>query len=183
MLRNVSGAPGGTTTIRIRGSNSITGSNEPLYVIDGFVGGSMSNINPTDIESIQILKDASSTAIYGSRGANGVVLITTKTGTIGKPKISLTTRYYNSNVINKWDLLNAGEFAQVANERAGVLGYAAPFTAAQVSDFIANGGTDWQDLIFRNAGGEEVQLDYSGGTDNVTYFVSGNFLDQEGCHY
>lgn len=179
-VTTVSGAPGGTTSIRIRGSNSITGSNEPLYVIDGFVGGNMSNINPTDIESLQILKDASSTAIYGSRGANGVVLITTKKGTSGKPKVTLTSRYYTSQVLKKWDLLNAGEFATVANERADALSYARPFTDAQVASFIANGGTDWQSLLYRTAPGKEVQLDYSGGSDAITYFVSGNYYDQDG---
>jgi TonB-dependent starch-binding outer membrane protein SusC len=179
-VTTVSGAPGGTTSIRIRGSNSITGSNEPLYVIDGFVGGNMSNINPTDIESIQILKDASSTAIYGSRGANGVVLITTKKGTKGKPKLTLTSRYYTGTVLKKWDLLNAGEFAQVCNERADALGYARPFSDAKVADYVANGGTDWQDLIYRTAAGEEVQIDYSGGSDAITYFVSGNIYDQDG---
>ncbi len=179
-VTSVSGAPGGTTSIRIRGSNSITGNNEPLYVIDGFVGGNMANVNPTDIETIQVLKDASSTAIYGSRGANGVVLITTKKGTVGKPKLSVTGRYFVSNVLRKIPLLNAGEFAQVANERADVLGSSRPFTDQQVSDFIANGGYDWQDLIFRTAGGQEVQMDYSGGTDAVTYFISGNYFDQDG---
>jgi len=177
---NVSGAPGGTTSIRIRGANSITGSNEPLYVIDGFVGGNMEDVNPTDVETIQILKDASSTAIYGSRGANGVVLITTKRGIIGKPGFSVTGRYYVSNPLKLWPLLNAGEFAQVCNERADVLGYARPFTNEQVSYYIANGGTDWQKEIFRTAGGQELQMDYSGGSDAVTFFVSGNFLDQKG---
>jgi TonB-linked SusC/RagA family outer membrane protein len=179
-VTSVSGAPGGTTSIRIRGSNSITGSNEPLYVIDGFVGGNMSNVNPTDIESIQILKDAASTAIYGSRGANGVVLITTKRGTSGKPKITITNRYYTAEVIKKWDLLNAGEFATVVNERADALNYSHRFTDEQVADFVANGGTDWQDLIYRNGNGNEFQLDYSGGGDAITYFVSGNYYSQDG---
>jgi TonB-dependent starch-binding outer membrane protein SusC len=179
-VTNVSGAPGGTTSIRIRGSNSITGNNDPLYVIDGFVGDNMSNINPTDIESIQVLKDASSTAIYGSRGANGVVVITTKKGTSGKPKFSLTTKYYSSTPIKKWPLLNAGEFAQICNERADALEYPHRFTDTEVASYIADGGTDWQNLIFRNAGGEEVQFDYSGGSDALTGFVSGNFLNQDG---
>jgi TonB-dependent starch-binding outer membrane protein SusC len=177
---NVSGAPGGAATIRIRGSNSITGSNEPLYVIDGFVGVDMNDINPTDIESIQILKDASSTAIYGSRGANGVVLINTKKGRVAKPSFSITSRYFLSMPVKKWPLLNAGEFAQVCNERADALDYPRTFTDKQVSDYISNGGTDWQDLIYRTAGGEEVQLDYSGGSDAVTYFISGNYLNQDG---
>lgn len=118
----ISGAPGGTTSIRIRGSNSITGSNEPLYVIDGFVGADMSTVNPTDIESIQILKDASSTAIYGSRGSNGVVLIQTKRGSSRDSKFTISSRYYLSNPIGKWPVMNAYDFVTVANERALALG-------------------------------------------------------------
>ncbi|NLV18204.1 MAG: SusC/RagA family TonB-linked outer membrane protein, partial [Bacteroidetes bacterium] len=107
-------------------------------------------------------------------------LITTKKGSVGKPKFSITGRYYLSNPLKLWPLLDAGEFAQVANERADVLGYARPFTDQQVAYFVTNGGTDWQDLIFRTAPGQEVQLNYSGGTDAVTYFISGNLLDQDG---
>jgi TonB-dependent starch-binding outer membrane protein SusC len=121
-VTNSSGAPGGTSSIRIRGSNSITGNNDPLYVIDGFVGGNFQNVNPTDIETIQILKDASSTAVYGSRGANGVVLITTKSGVSGKPKLSFTSRFMTSKVAKTWDLMDAGDFAQTVNERADALG-------------------------------------------------------------
>ena len=109
---NASGAPGGASVIRIRGSNSITGNNDPLYVIDGFVGASFQDVNPTDIATIQVLKDASSTAIYGSRGANGVVLITTKSGVAGKPKLSLTTRFMTSQVDKIWPILDAGTFAR-----------------------------------------------------------------------
>ena len=176
----VSGAPGGTTTIRIRGPNSIIGGNEPLYVIDGFVGVDMGDINPTDIASIQILKDASSTAIYGSRGANGVVLITTKNGSEDRSRLTVTSRYYSGKPIKLWPLLSAGEFAQVCNERADALGYARIYTDDQVADYEKNGGTDWQDLIFRTACGEEVQLDYSGGNNNITYFLSGNYINQDG---
>lgn len=179
-VTSVSGAPGGATSIRIRGSNSITGSNEPLYVIDGFVGGDIRNVNPTDIESIQVLKDASSTSIYGSRGANGVVLLTTKSGSAGDPKLTLSTRFYLSNPIAKWPLLNAYEFAMIANERAAALGYDPRYTDAEVAFWASNKGTDWQDEIFRTAGGEEFQLDYSGGTDRYTFFVSGNYLNQDG---
>ena len=179
-VTSISGAPGGATSIRIRGSNSITGSNEPLYVIDGFVGGDMSTLNPTDIESIQILKDASSTAIYGSRGANGVVLITTKGGKAGSSRITLSSRYYLSNPIGKWPLLNANEFVTVVNERCDALGTAHRYSADEVNYWKTHKGTDWQDEVFRTAGGEEIQLDYSGGSDKITYFVSGNFLDQNG---
>lgn len=179
-VTNVSGAPGGTTSIRIRGANSINGNNDPLYVIDGFVGGSMADVNPMDIGTVQILKDASSTAIYGSRGANGVVLITTKKGTEGDPKLTVSSRYYNSNPIKLWPLLKAGEFALICNERADIIGYTRPFSEEQVNYFLNTDGTDWQDLIFRQAGGEEIQLDYSGGSHLINFFISGNFLNQDG---
>jgi TonB-linked SusC/RagA family outer membrane protein len=179
-VTNSSGAPGGDVKIRIRGANSINGNNDPLYVIDGFVGGNFNDINPADIEDIQVLKDASSTAIYGSRGSNGVILITTKSGKIGKPKFSFTARYNTSTVLNKWDLMDAGTFAGVANERATALGTTQPFTSQQVADYKANGGTDWQDEIYRTATGQEYQMDYSGGNQDVKYFVSSNVLDQNG---
>ncbi|MFY0653043.1 MAG: TonB-dependent receptor [Cyclobacteriaceae bacterium] len=179
-VTNSSGAPGGTVSIRIRGSNSITGSNEPLYVIDGFVGADFRDINAADIETIQVLKDASATAVYGSRGANGVILITTKTGTVGDPKLSFTARYSTSSLINRWDLMDAGTFAEVANQRADDLGSGRPYTDAEVSGFKSNGGTDWQDVLYRTASSQEYQLDYSGGNDKVSYFVSGNYLDQKG---
>jgi len=179
-VTNASGAPGGDLSIRIRGANSINANNDPLYVIDGFVGADFRDVNPSDIESIQILKDASSTAIYGSRGANGVVLITTKVGKLGKPKLSLTARYFTSQVLNTYDILDAATFAEIANERANALGTGAPFTAAEIADFRANGGTDWQDELFRTGTGQEYQLNYSGGSDKVNYFISGNYLNQDG---
>ncbi len=179
-VTNSSGAPGGNVSIRIRGANSINGNNDPLYVIDGFVGGNFNDINPADIENIQVLKDASSTAIYGSRGSNGVVLITTKSGKPGQQKFSFTSRFTTSSLLNEWDLMDAGTFAEVANQRASDLGTTAPFTSQEVADFKANGGTDWQDEIFRAGNGQEYQLDYSGGSDAVQYFISGNYLDQDG---
>ena len=177
---NTSGAPGGASQVRIRGANSINGNNDPLYVIDGFVGADFRDVNPIDIETIQVLKDASSTAIYGSRGANGVVLITTKSGASGKQKFSVTARYVTATPLNTWDLMDAGSFAETANQRAAIMGNSPYFTPDQISKFKAEGGTDWQDELLRTAGGEEFQLDYSGGNDKVTYFISGNYLDQDG---
>ena len=179
-VTNSSGAPGGTVSIRIRGSNSINGSNEPLYVIDGFVGADFKDVNPSDIQTLQVLKDASATAIYGSRGSNGVVLITTKSGRSGKPTISLIARASVSNIVNKWDVMNAATFAQVVNERAVDFGQPLPFTQSQIDDYRTNGGTDWQDELYRTGYGQEYQLNYSGGSENVSYFVSGNYLDQDG---
>ncbi|MCK4853243.1 MAG: SusC/RagA family TonB-linked outer membrane protein, partial [Bacteroidales bacterium] len=179
-VTNSSGAPGGELSMRIRGANSINGNNNPLIVVDGFVGANFRDVNPADIESIQVLKDASSTAIYGSRGANGVILITTKGGKVGKPVISVTARYFTSQVLGKYDLMDAATFAETANARANDVGSAPPFTAQEIADFRAKGGTDWQDEIFRTAFGQEYQLDYTGGTERIGYYVSGNYLDQEG---
>lgn len=179
-VTNSTGAPGGSVRIRIRGSNSINGDNSPLYVVDGFIGAEFFAINPDDIASIQVLKDASATAIYGSRGANGVVIVTTKKGSKGGLKVNFTSRLSSSQVIKKMDLLNAGDFAQVANEHATAVGTTAPFTDAQVADFRAKGGTDWQDEIFRTAMGQEHMLSLNGGNEKTGYFISGNYLDQDG---
>ena len=179
-VTSASGAPGGEVSIRIRGANSINGNNEPLYVIDGFVGGNFRDINPSDIESIQVLKDASATAIYGSRGANGVVIISTKSGVNTEDKLSFSARYFTSEILNTYDLMDAGTFAETANHRAADLGANPVFTDQEVADFKRNGGTNWQDEIYRTGGGPEFQLDYSGGGEKVSYFVSANYLDQEG---
>ena len=177
---NNSGVPGGDVNIRIRGSNSILGNNNPLYIIDGFIGGDFNNLNPADVESIEVLKDASSTAIYGSRGANGVILITTKKGSSRKNSIDFTSRFANSTVLKKFDLLNAGDFATVVNERNTALGLAPSFTTSQISDYYAKGGTNWQNEIFRTAPAQEYQLSISGGSDKTTYLISGNYLDEKG---
>ena len=123
-----SGAPGGDVKIRIRGSNSISGGNDPLYVVDGYIGADFRNLNPDDIESIQVLKDASATAIYGSRGANGVVLVTTKNGGSTGLNISLTTRYTSMSVAKSYDLLNADNYAATVNERNAALGLAPTYS-------------------------------------------------------
>jgi TonB-linked SusC/RagA family outer membrane protein len=177
---NAGGAPGGDVRIRVRGANSLAGDNNPLYVVDGFVGGDFNIINPNDIQSIEVLKDASATAIYGSRGANGVIIITTKKGKKGEMKLDLGMRYYTSQLIDKWNTLNAGDFAQVSNERALASGATPKFTDAQVQEYRQSTGTDWQDEIFRSAPGVEYQLGLSGGSEKIGYLISGNVLDQDG---
>src|SRR6185312_2551921 len=107
MVLNTDGAPGGNTTIRVRGSNSINGGNNALIVIDGLQGGNLNSLNPNDIESIEVLKDASATAIYGSQGANGVILITTKLGRKGRPVVSYGYSYGIQQLRNKLDVMNA----------------------------------------------------------------------------
>lgn len=179
-VTNAAGAPGGDVRIRIRGANSVLGSNDPLYVLDGFVGADFSTVNPDDIQSIQVLKDASSTAIYGSRGANGVVIISTKKGTKGSIKVNYTGQGSTSNVINTYDLLPAAEFAQLVNTRNGILGLNPAFTAEQITAVQQSGGTNWQDQVYRNAKGQEHQLSVSGGNDKTTFLASGNYLNQDG---
>lgn len=184
-VTNSGGAPGGEVRIRVRGANSLSGDNDPLYVVDGFIGADFTTINTEDIASIEVLKDASATSIYGSRGANGVIIITTKTGKKGEMKVDFGARYYSSQVIRKYNTLNAADFAVVANERVKALlppggTYVPKFTDAQIENFRKTGGTDWQDEIFRTAPGKEIQLTLSGGNDKTSYLISGNFLNQGG---
>ncbi|WP_303315302.1 TonB-dependent receptor [Flavivirga abyssicola] len=174
-VTQTSGVPGGAFKIRIRGANSITGSNEPLYVVDGqFVD--ISTINVNDIASMEVLKDASSTAIYGTRGANGVVLITTKKGRTGKAKINVDVFTGISNVTQKLDIMNAAEFAEGVNFSDGT----EVFTAQEIADLRANGGEDWQELLFQTGYFNNVQISASGGSENVDYYLSGNYYDADG---
>jgi TonB-linked SusC/RagA family outer membrane protein len=185
MVLNTDGAPGGNTTIRIRGMNSIQGGNNALVVIDGLQGGNLNSLNPDDIASIEVLKDASATAIYGSRGANGVILITTKTGTTGKPLISYNYDISFSSLSHKLPLLSAGDYArninavQLANNGNGI-NPKPIFTDAQIAAFDEDGGTDWQDVIYRTGITQNHQLSIGGASDRVSYRVSGEYLDQEG---
>lgn len=179
-VTNAAGSPGGSVRIRIRGANSINGGNDPIYVVDGFVGADFSSINPDDIESVQVLKDASATAIYGSRGSNGVIIITTKKGNKGGLNVNFTSRFSSSTVIKKMDLLNAGDYAETANAHATAVGTTKPFTDEQVAGYRANGGTNWQNEIFKTAPSQEYLLNLSGGNDKSSYFISGNYLNQDG---
>lgn len=192
-VTQASGQPGGMATIRIRGGNSLQGGNEPLYVIDGFpiyngggfdVPGSGANVNglallnPNDIESIEILKDASATAIYGSRGANGVVLITTKSGKKGRDIVSFESYYGMQEVRKTIDVMNATEFGKLVNEAYTNDGLDAVFTESEIASF--GEGTNWQDEIFRTAPIQNYQLSLSGGDDKTTYAVTGSYFDQQG---
>ncbi|ACT92261.1 SusC/RagA family TonB-linked outer membrane protein [Dyadobacter fermentans] len=173
------GAPGGDSKVRVRGANSVLGNNDPLYVIDGFVGANYNLLNPNDIESLQVLKDAASTSIYGSRGANGVIIITTKKGSKGI-KVSYEGQGSVSNVIKRFDILPAGEFAEIVNARALATGSNAPFTQQQVDDFKRNGGTDWQDLVYRKGSGQQHQVTVSGANEKTSFLISGNYVNQKG---
>lgn len=176
VLQNT-GRPGASISLRIRGTNSIMGGNEPLYVIDGFPGG-ISSLNTEDIESIEILKDASATAIYGSRGANGVVLITTKKGEIGETKVEYEGNYSIQKVRKKLDLLNAKEYAMFYNEQQINDGSGAYFTEEEINSL--GEGTDWQDLIFQTAPIQKHSLSVSGGNQKIKYLFGGGHFDQEG---
>jgi TonB-linked SusC/RagA family outer membrane protein len=172
------GAPGASTSIRIRGSNSIQGSNEPLYVVDGFPINNPTALNNSDIESIEILKDASSTAIYGSRGANGVVLITTKRGKEGKNNIDFESSYSSQSLIRKLDLMNAREYATLYNTKAINDGVAPYFTESEISNF--GEGFDWQDFIYRVAPILTTSLNVNGGKDKTKFSISGSIHNQDG---
>ncbi|MEO6948599.1 MAG: TonB-dependent receptor [Ginsengibacter sp.] len=185
LVQNTDGAPGGNTTIRIRGMNSINGGNNALIVIDGLQGANLNSLNPNDIASIDILKDASATAIYGAQGANGVVLITTKLGKKGKPAIGYNLTFGSQSLAHKLDLMNAADYARTRNafsatEDGSGVQPAPIFTDAEIKEFDTKGGTDWQNVIYRTAPMQNHELSISGGTDNVKYLVSAGYLDQEG---
>ena len=155
------------------------GGNNPLYVVDGFpLIGDISTLNPNDIESIEILKDASSTAIYGSRGANGVILVTTKGGKDGKTVVEYNGYTGFQQVRRRIDMLNATEFATLANVRASNDGLSPFFTEAEIGSFGV--GTDWQDEIFREALVQNHSVTVSGGNDKTLFSVSGNYFSQDG---
>jgi TonB-linked SusC/RagA family outer membrane protein len=177
VLQNT-GAPGDGISIRIRGANSLQGSNEPLYVIDGFPTGDPSLVDNADIESIEILKDASATAIYGSRGANGVVLITTKKGRAGKTQVNIESAYSSQTLRKKLDLMNAKEYAMFYNEQAVNDNVAPYFSQAQVDSFGT--GYDWQDLVFQKAPMKTLSVNVNGGNDKTKFSVTGSALKQDG---
>jgi len=185
-VSNSSGAPGGDVKIRIRGANSIIGNNNPLIVLDGIVDADMRSVNSNDIESIEILKDASSTAIFGSRGANGVVIITTKSGNDGKSKISFNTFQSVSQLPKQVDYLNAGDFATLYNIYDSTVRYVPgfpfipAFTSEEIESYKKNGGTDWQDELFRTGKTQSYDLSVQGGSKDTKYYLSGEYLNQEG---
>lgn len=195
-VTQASAAPGGGVSIRIRGGNSIQASNEPLFVIDGIpifpsnatfapgnTGGqaqnALANLNPGDIESMEVLKDASATAIYGSRGANGVVIITTKRGKSGATNVDVENYYGIQQVARQLPLLNAAEFAEIANESRVNRSQAPIFTPDQIASF-QNNSTDWQSQVFRTAPIRNHQVTVSGGNDATRFALAGNYFEQQG---
>ena len=224
-ISQTSGAPGGNVNVLIRGVSSITGGNQPLYVVDGYpigAGGGGSNmisfggstytssgmsgstqnrinplasINPSDIESIEILKDASATAIYGSRGSNGVVIITTKRGAVGKKQISVDISYGVQEVAHPLEMMNSQQYVEfVADGRDNAWVYSGGLAtdpnekrnaATKVRPEFRNPGsittnTDWQDVIFRIAPIQNYQISANLGTDKTKFYLSGGYYNQEG---
>ena len=172
-----SGMPGAGARVRVRGTTSINKSSDPLYVIDGIISTSgLDGLNPQDIQSMEVLKDASSTAIYGSRGANGVILVTTRNGETGRPRIHFDAKIGLSQVRKDYDLLNAYEYAQALNDIRGE----GTISSADMAAY-QNGskGIDWVDLMTRTALSQDYSLGISGGSEKVKYLLSGNVLDQE----
>ncbi|MEM6378881.1 MAG: SusC/RagA family TonB-linked outer membrane protein, partial [Bacteroidota bacterium] len=186
------GAPGAAATIRIRGTNSINGNVNPLFVVDGFIAGTgfnLNNINVNDIESIEILKDATALSIYGTRGAAGVVIITTKNGSKvkgGKPQISLNQYYTTQQVANEIEVLGGSGYANYLNEAgqfvAGPDGFGFTDTSLPlVFDDPENAtNTDWLDLVTTTGQILNTDLSITGSSDKVNYYVSLNRFDQEG---
>ncbi|MGB3798856.1 MAG: TonB-dependent receptor [Lewinella sp.] len=176
-VTSTSGEPGAGSVIRIRGNNSISGANGPLYVVDGIPISGSPNFNPQEIENIEVLKDASATAIYGSRGANGVILVTTKRGQAGKTVITASHNTTFSEVINTYEVLNGQQYAEYRNAAAADLGREEPFS--NPSEF-AGEGFNWQDEILETGLRNESNLSFSGGSSTARYFVSGNYLNDAG---
>lgn len=174
------GEPGGSISVRIRGTNSIRGSNEPLYVIDGFPtsGSNPTIINNLDIESIEVLKDASATAIFGSRGANGVVLITTKGGASGRTNVHLESNFGIQSLRRKMDMMNAREYAEFYNIVAMNDGWGEAFSQQEVESF--GDGFDWQDFVFRSAPIQNHNITVNGGNDKTQFSFSGSIFNEEG---
>jgi TonB-linked SusC/RagA family outer membrane protein len=169
MVIQPNGAPGADLTIRVRGATSFNASNDPLYVVDGVPVDNLNFLAPTDIENIQILKDASSAAIYGSRAANGVVIITTKAGKVGDAKITFNTQVGFSEVANRIESLNAAQYKELMDEiRPGAI-------PAGTTDVI-----DWWNEVYRTGITQNYQLSVSKGTDKFSYYLSAGYLDEKG---
>ncbi|PSR54856.1 SusC/RagA family TonB-linked outer membrane protein [Adhaeribacter arboris] len=185
-------SPGGGVNVRIRGRRSFNAGNDPLYVVDGIpLSGDINDINPQDIESMEVLKDASSTAIYGSRGANGVVIITTKRGVPGKVNITYDGYFGVNKIINQYDVMNGPEFAEYKRESRRTVGRypAGPadpaadkliFDAVELAGIAQGRSTNYQDYITRTGTQQSHQLGISGGTEKTRYSVSFNHFFEKG---
>lgn len=176
--------PGAVFSIRIRGTNSINSSSAPLFVVDGYAGGNAGGLNPSDIVSIDVLKDASATAIYGSRGANGVIIITTKRGSAGAPKVTIDAYTGVQKVSKQWDMMNARQYGsylntlQAYNNALLNTNTPIPYTQEQIDSLGT--GTNWQREIFRTAPISNYSLAFNGVNGDSKHYLSFNFFDQGG---
>ena len=177
-VSSVNTEPGAALKIRIRGNNSLTGDNSPLLVVDGVLGGDFEALNPNDIESMQILKDASATSIYGSQGANGVIIVTTKQGKLGKLSVGFSSTGGVQTVRKKLDLLTAEEHVAILQDDPN---FDFPGDIDGLENPILSGkGTDWQDEIFQTASYQNYHIDVKGGVGNLRAYTSIDYLNQEG---
>ena len=197
-VQQTDGSPGAGMSITVRGANSFTTSSEPLYIVDGIpynndnpsqIPSSSANentnqksiplsfINPNDIEKIEVLKDASATAIYGSRGANGVVIITTRKGQAGKPKVEFNANFSVSSIVKKIDVLDTETYKRYQDEATANGNY---YLGKSDTPSYKDGSADWQDEIYQTGWQQEYSLSVSGGSDKGYYSFSGNYLDQTG---
>jgi TonB-linked SusC/RagA family outer membrane protein len=179
-VTSVNGSPGAQTSIRIRGGKSINAGNEPLYVVDGFISDPsiVTALNPGDVESIDVLKDASAAAIYGARGSNGVILITTKRGMAGPTEVTFSTSYGVQQIARKVDMLNAQEYMDFANQGEVFLGNPPAFSEEdrqRIGD-----GTSWQEVLTKTAPMYRAQLSVRGGDEKTKFYLSGNYFKQDG---
>jgi TonB-linked SusC/RagA family outer membrane protein len=186
-----SGQPGGGMSVNIRGISSINGNTQPLYVVDGVQiqgsevafgaqssGNPLAGINDADIENVEILQGPSATAIYGSRGTNGVIMVTTKRGKAGEAKVNYLFQYNLQTTPQHLDVMNLSQYAQMVKEFHGVAGGTTP--GEFLDPTLLGAGTDWQGELFNNANMFKHQLSLSGGSNNTTYYLSGEYLTQEG---
>jgi len=189
VVQQISGQPGGGVSIQIRGVSSITGSNSPLYVIDGVIippvsdpgsgGNPLNSINPADIETIDVLKDASATAIYGSQATNGVVVITTKRGKVGAPTVSYDFYQGDQEIPKELPTMNLQQYATFLNARSIVWGFATKYDEFVNPQYLGL-GTNWQKELFRRAPMSSHTVTISGGDTKTRYLLSGSYFDQQG---
>ncbi len=177
-ISQASSAPGGGVSIKIRGSGSINSSNSPLVVIDGMPGADPNSVDPNDIQSIEVLKDASASAIYGTRAANGVILITTKKGSKSAPSINYNFYLGIQKPSKTLNVLNATQYMLKLDTVAASNNLTLPYSASQIS--AAGIGTNWQDQIFRSATAQNHSLSFSGASDKSNYYIGLNYFNQNG---
>lgn len=186
-ITRTSGSAGGAISVTVRGNRSLTASNSPLYIVDGIQYSSIQDLNPNDIQSMEVLKDAASTAIYGSRGGNGVILVTTKRGTPGKTKIFFNAYGGPSSINGYPDVMTGAEYADQRREAKRAVGQwsgpaddATIFSAAELANIQAGKHTDWQDLVLQNGSQQEYQIGLSAGTDKTSIYLSVDYFNEKG---